>query len=49
MALALEIAFVAALAVVAVSLVAVSFARVPQRLLLGSAVMLAVARSRAQP
>jgi chromosome segregation ATPase len=42
MELALEIAFAAALAVVAVSLVAVAFARVPQRLLLGSAVALGV-------
>ncbi|HXV95706.1 MAG TPA: hypothetical protein VD695_04085, partial [Gaiellaceae bacterium] len=42
MALALEIAFAAALVVVAVSLVAVAFARVPERLLLGSAVALGV-------
>lgn len=43
MALALEIAFVAGLAVVAGSLVAVAFRRVPSRLLLGSAVVLALA------
>jgi hypothetical protein len=42
MELVLEIAFAAALAVVAVSLVAVAFARVPDRLLLGSAVALGV-------
>ena len=42
MALALEIAFAAALAVVALSLVAVAFSRVPERLLLGSAVGLVV-------
>jgi gas vesicle protein len=42
MTLILEIAFVAALAVVAVSLVAVAFARVPERLLLVSAVALAL-------
>ena len=42
MALILEIAFVAALAVVALTLVAVAFARVPERLLLGTAVALAV-------
>jgi hypothetical protein len=42
MEVALEIAFAAALAVVAVSLVAVAFARVPERLLLGSAVALGV-------
>jgi hypothetical protein len=42
MALALEIAFVASLAVVAVTLVAVAFARVPERLLLGSAVCLGI-------
>jgi hypothetical protein len=42
MALALEIAFAAALAVVALSLVAVAFSRVPERLLLGSAVGLGV-------
>jgi hypothetical protein len=42
MELALEIAFASALAVAAVSLVAVAFARVPERLLLGSAVALGV-------
>jgi hypothetical protein len=42
MTLALEIAFVAALAVVAVSLLAVAFARVRERLLLASAVVLGV-------
>jgi hypothetical protein len=42
MELALEIAFAAALGVVAVSLVAVAFARVPERLLLGLAVTLGV-------
>ena len=42
MALALEIAFAAALGVVALSLVAVAFSRVPERLLLGSAVGLGV-------
>ncbi len=42
MALILEIAFVTALAVVALTLVAVAFARVPERLLLGTAVALAV-------
>ena len=40
MALALEIAFAAALVVVAGSLVALAFARVPERLLLGLAVVL---------
>ena len=42
MALVLEIAFVAALVVVAASLVAVAFARVPERLLLGMAVALGI-------
>jgi hypothetical protein len=42
MTLALEIAFAASFAIVAASLVAVVFARVPERLLLGSAVALAV-------
>jgi hypothetical protein len=42
MELALEIAFAAALAVVAVSLLVVAFARVPERLLLGSAAVLGV-------
>jgi hypothetical protein len=42
MTLALEIAFVAALTVVAVTLVAVAFARVPERLLLATAVGLSV-------
>jgi chromosome segregation ATPase len=42
MSLALELAFAAALAVVALSLVAVAFARPPERLLLGSAVALGV-------
>jgi hypothetical protein len=42
MALALEIAFAAALGVVALSLVAVAFSRVPERLLLGLAVVLGV-------
>ena len=42
MTLALEIAFAASFAIVAVSLVAVVFARVPERVLLGSAVGLAV-------
>jgi hypothetical protein len=43
MTLPLEIAFAASFAIVAVSLVAVAFGRVPERLLLGSAVALAVA------
>lgn len=43
MALALEIAFAAAVAVVGVSLAAVAFARVPERLLLGLAVALGIA------
>src|SRR5687768_11342273 len=43
MTLVLEIAFAAAFAIVAASLVAVVFWRVPERLLLGSAVGLAVA------
>ena len=43
MTIALEIAFAAAFAIVAASLVAVVFWRVPERLLLGSAVGLAVA------
>lgn len=43
MALALEIAFAAAVALVGVSLVAVAFARVPERLLLGLAVVLGIA------
>jgi len=38
-ALALEIAFAAALGLVAASLVAVAFARVPERVLLGAAVV----------
>src|SRR4029450_9203783 len=42
MTLAFEIAFVASLAIVALSLVAVAFARVPERLLLVLAVGLAV-------
>ena len=42
MALVLEIAFVASLAVVAASLVAVAFARVPERVLLWVAVVLAL-------
>ncbi|HXV34966.1 MAG TPA: hypothetical protein VD769_13240 [Gaiellaceae bacterium] len=42
MELALEIAFAAALGVVAVSLVAVAFGRIPERLLLGLAVALGV-------
>ena len=42
MELVLEIAFASALAVAAVSLVAVAFARVPERVLLGSAVALGV-------
>ena len=43
MALALEIAFAAAVAVVGLSLAAVAFARVPERLLLGLAVALGIA------